>query len=79
MEPPIIMNDAVVASLKENESCVFGSIIAYYEDVFGTARETQLCFEFSGQHCFSGGKARFSNHGNYDRQRMPQAAQSETH
>ena len=65
MDPPIHLSAEVIFNLKDDKSCVFASVLVFYQDVFEIKWESQFCFEFSGTECFQSGKVRISNQGNY--------------
>ena len=49
--------------LRRGDLCLFGRVIATYEDVFGNEHETILCFEFSGESCWETRKVRVAKTG----------------
>ncbi|MEW4458989.1 hypothetical protein AB1K42_12890 [Roseibium algicola] len=67
MEPPILLTESHIGSLKSGISTAYASVTVFHKDVFGQSRETQFCFEFSGDRCFSTGDARISKTGNYEK------------
>jgi len=68
-DPPSPLTEKHIRALRSGDSAVFARVTVYFKDVFAKPgdgpRIAEFRFEFSGDECFSSGKARIAGKGNY--------------